>query len=91
MKRGRISSLNLDRASLSSAKGGFLLTDALIALVLVSVLAVSVSMLMRSHENSLDLCSHAMKEIEQEAVWHLSECRECIIEPETEDSFSAAP
>ena len=73
---------------MSSAKKGFLLTDALIAVFVVGIMAIIVNCALISHANTAAKTKEAIYALEEEASWHLSNCARCVKEQEGDSSLN---
>lgn len=72
------SSLNSDRESLSSAKAGFLLSDALIAVMIIAMMALMINNALHMHASMQTAAEAQISRMEEEALWHLKECQSCV-------------
>jgi hypothetical protein len=82
--------LNWVRESLCSAKRGFLLSDALIALAVICMMALMAHSALSMHASAVQTADEALMRIEEEALWHLKDCQSCVPEAE-QDSSSETP
>jgi len=81
---------NWARENLYSAKKGFLLSDALIALAVISMMALMTHSALSMHASAMQNADEALEKIEEEALWHLKDCQSCAPKAE-EDSSSETP
>ena len=62
----------------------------MIAVYVVSMLALIVSSALACHEHTAEKIAETIEELEEEAAWHLSVCPACIIDTEA-DPYSEEP